>query len=412
MKIADHMIYMSSSNTKTMESLSAMIRQESDLKPGDSEAPQSSYYSAHLKTSAFAASSYSLGIFDNYADDANFYKKSGKPSSEPAQYDEKADEAKKSQENQNYLNNFIYDKDTKRAGITYPKLYEIQNQMNLWIIKLLKDMLGYDSGDVLSRLEEMRETIEDGNNSDIEFKIPEKNKPSSAYKLQQSSNKLKVSYQSVYFKHSSETVKFSAAGYINTSDGKQIALNLNFHSQKEEMIISASKTEFVRNKPKQIDPLVLNIDRPSFGLSNITIDFDLDCDGGKEKISFVNGSSAFLALDKNGDGKINDGSELFGPTSGDGFSDLRRYDLDGNGWIDENDTVFDKLKLWALGKNGKPELISIKDAGIGAIYLEAVKTDITLTNTAGDDKGALRQSGIFLKENGQAGTIAHIDLFA
>ncbi len=40
--------------------------------------------------------------------------------------------------------------------------------------------------------------------------------------------------------------------------------------------------------------------------------------------------------------KINDGSELFGTSSGDGFKDLATYDEDENGWIDENDSIFSK----------------------------------------------------------------------
>ena len=50
--------------------------------------------------------------------------------------------------------------------------------------------------------------------------------------------------------------------------------------------------------------------------------------------------SGFLALDKNGNGKIDDGSELFGTKSGDGFADLAEYDSDGNGWIDEKGRVY------------------------------------------------------------------------
>lgn len=42
-----------------------------------------------------------------------------------------------------------------------------------------------------------------------------------------------------------------------------------------------------------------------------------------------------LSLDQNGNGEIDNGTELFGTKSGDGFADLARYDLDYNGWIDE-----------------------------------------------------------------------------
>lgn len=55
--------------------------------------------------------------------------------------------------------------------------------------------------------------------------------------------------------------------------------------------------------------------------------------------------SGFLALDRNQNGVVDDGSELFGTQSGDGFAHLALYDQDSNGWIDANDPVFDKLRI-------------------------------------------------------------------
>ena len=79
-------------------------------------------------------------------------------------------------------------------------------------------------------------------------------------------------------------------------------------------------------------------------LSDQTFYFDLDADGEEEEISMLKGSG-YLALDKNEDGIINDGSELFGTGNGDGFADLARYDEDGNGWIDENDSILSLIHI-------------------------------------------------------------------
>ena len=57
-------------------------------------------------------------------------------------------------------------------------------------------------------------------------------------------------------------------------------------------------------------------------------------------------NSAYLAIDANNDGLINDGSELFGTRSGDGFADLAKLDSDGNRWLDEADSQFDRLRIW------------------------------------------------------------------
>lgn len=76
------------------------------------------------------------------------------------------------------------------------------------------------------------------------------------------------------------------------------------------------------------DPLVINLDGNIAGLSDQKFMFDIDADGEEESISYLQGGSGYLALDKNGDGVINDGSELFGTKSGDGFADLAEYDAD------------------------------------------------------------------------------------
>ena len=118
-----------------------------------------------------------------------------------------------------------------------------------------------------------------------------------------------------------------------------------------------------------------------------------------------------MALDKNNDGKINDGTELFGTKSGDGFKDLAEYDEDKNGWIDENDSIFSKLKVWTKDEDGNDRLLNLKEADVGAIYLNNIDTQFSFKNDAGDDNGVLRKTGIYLKEStGAAGTVAHVDL--
>ena len=95
----------------------------------------------------------------------------------------------------------------------------------------------------------------------------------------------------------------------------------------------------------------------------------------------MNPESGFLALDKNSDGIINDGSELFGTKTGNGFSELAEYDSDGNGWIDENDEVYDQLKVWVKDENGKDTLLSLKEANVGAICLGSSKTTFHVTES-------------------------------
>ena len=139
-------------------------------------------------------------------------------------------------------------------------------------------------------------------------------------------------------------------------------------------------------------------------------DIDIDSDGESEQISRLVSGSGFLTLDKNGDGAVNDGSELFGPTLGNGFEELKAYDSDGNDWIDENDDVYDKLRIWMDDGQGNMQLIALGQAGVGALYLGNVASAFDIKDAANNSLGTVQSTGVFLGENGGVGTIQHIDL--
>ena len=77
--------------------------------------------------------------------------------------------------------------------------------------------------------------------------------------------------------------------------------------------------------------------------------------------------------------------------------------------IDENDEIFDKLRIWTLDENGAKTLRP-RTGWSGAIYLGNVRSEYGLKTAANDSLGQIRSTGIFLKENGQVGTIQHVDL--
>lgn len=140
-----------------------------------------------------------------------------------------------------------------------------------------------------------------------------------------------------------QQVSFRSNGCVTTQDGRSIEFKLDFEmSSRFEQYYASMSQDII----SMCDPLVLNFAGDIADLSDQKFSFDLDCDGEAEEISLLKGSNGFLSLDKNGDGIINDGSELFGTVSGDGFKDLAAYDMDNNGWIDENDDIFDALKIW------------------------------------------------------------------
>lgn len=203
-----------------------------------------------------------------------------------------------------------------------------------------------------------------------------------------------------------EAVTFAGTGVAVTQDGRQIGFNV-------ELGLSRAFCAEYENVAMQdyicVDPLVINIGADSAQISDQKILFDIDSDGKEEQLSMLGEGSGFLALDKNGDGKINDGSELFGTKSGDGFKDLAQYDKDGNGWIDEADEIFSKLKVWTFDEDGNSQLIDLKEAGVGAIYLGSSATQYHLNDEKNATQAIIRKTGVFLKENGEAGTVQHVD---
>lgn len=218
-----------------------------------------------------------------------------------------------------------------------------------------------------------------------------------------------VSFTSESYYQETENVLFKSKGKVTTADGREITFNV-------DVGMSRSFQEYYREEydiaefQRVCDPLVINFGGNVAGLSDQKFFFDIDADGKEDEISELIEGSGYLALDKNNDGKINNGSELFGPQSGDGFADLAEYDEDGNGWIDENDSVWNKLKIWCRNEKGENELYTLAEKGLGAICLQKAATDFTLKDAKNNDKGYIRSTGIFLYENGNVGTMQHLDL--
>ncbi|RIX45136.1 MAG: VCBS repeat-containing protein [Rhodocyclales bacterium GT-UBC] len=206
-----------------------------------------------------------------------------------------------------------------------------------------------------------------------------------------------------------EQTSFSASGSVTTADGKTINFDLQLTMQRSFYEETNLRVR-IGDAAKTTDPLVLNFNGNATQLTDQRFAFDLNSDGSKEQINFVRPGSGFLAFDRNHDGAINNGSELFGPNTGDGFAELAELDNDKNGWIDENDTAYQQLKVWRNKDDGEPELQSLKEAGVGAISLNRIETPFQVKNNANQLLGEIRSSGIFLQDDGRTGTIQQIDL--
>jgi len=207
--------------------------------------------------------------------------------------------------------------------------------------------------------------------------------------------------------YESERTTFSAQGVFLTEDGREIDFSIELGLSRE--VMSHTRID-IRAGDALIDPIVINFDGPTADLADTTFEFDLDLDGTVDEIASLGAGSGYLALDHNGDGVVNDGSELFGPTTGKGFAELAAHDQDGNGWIDESDDVFHRLVIWSKDAEGNDKLLGLAESGVGAIYVQHAATPFDLTDGEGDLQGQLAATSVYLKEDGGVGTVQELDL--
>ena len=140
--------------------------------------------------------------------------------------------------------------------------------------------------------------------------------------------------------------------------------------------------------PETYDPIVIDFNKngaTSTKLDN-TVYFDHDNNGFAEATAWVEKDDGLLALDKNNNGKIDNGNELFGnhtisntaygytdKKATNGYEALKAYDLNGDNIIDEKDEIFNKLKIWkdknSNGITDEGELSSLADNNIKSIDL-------------------------------------------
>ena len=165
---------------------------------------------------------------------------------------------------------------------------------------------------------------------------------------------------------------------LRTGDGFEIKSADAIVNYAINTYLSVSSAQRLR-----VDPLIIDLDKNGFELTDVEngVHFDMDRNGIDEKTGWITGADAFLALDRNGDGIINDSGELFGDRTylkngnyaNSGFQALAEYDDDLNGIINAHDEVYNRLLLWQDKNNDgistEDELMSLSNAGISAINL-------------------------------------------
>lgn len=217
-----------------------------------------------------------------------------------------------------------------------------------------------------------------------------------------------IIYQRQSYYAEAESFSLTARGAVRTADGREIAISAALHMSRE--YVEQSSLTITAGNVVMTDPLVINFDGLGAQLDTDRFEFDLDSDGSPEQIAHLRPGSGYLALDKNADGRIGNGGELFGPQTGRGFEELAQYDDDGNGFIDEGDSIYHQLRIWQRHEDGSQTLMALGDVGLGAIYLGHIATPLQLTGPDNETLGEITHSGIYVREDGSTGVIQQINL--
>jgi hypothetical protein len=222
-----------------------------------------------------------------------------------------------------------------------------------------------------------------------------------------------VNIEKSYEYSRSDSISFSTQATIKTSD-KDIELNLDLSYTKEFYEKHSETLKF--EEMHFLDPLVIQYSGESTAFDSLSesmsFNFDINSDGTSKELPLLKDGNGFLVLDKNSNGSIDDGSELFGPASNDGFGELSEYDSDGNNWIDENDAIFEDLQIWSKNEKGEDSLIALGQSGIGALYLGDAQAGMAYNKSVNESMAYLKSNSIFLREDGSAGIISSMDFLS
>ncbi|MGL3608504.1 DUF5801 repeats-in-toxin domain-containing protein [Rhizobium sp. G187] len=161
-----------------------------------------------------------------------------------------------------------------------------------------------------------------------------------------------------------------------------------------------------------VDPVILDLDKNGFALSSINngVTFDINADGSADQIAWTS-EDGILAYDVNGNGTIDNGSEIFTPdfnggTFASGVAALASLDVNGDGRIDAQDAAFSALKIWvdanSNGISDEGELATLADYGVTEISLAADQTN------GAEDGQTIFSEGEFTFTDGSTGSFIEV----
>lgn len=196
--------------------------------------------------------------------------------------------------------------------------------------------------------------------------------------------------------------KSEAAGIKSGKSSGVVGIQLEFQF---EFSASVKVTEA---EIQQSDPITFDLDGDGIELTSYKqgARFDITGSGRVVQTAFVTGGDGFLAIDRNGNGMIDNGTELFGDQNGaaNGYEELAKYDSNGDSIINAKDKDFGKLLLFKDNGNARTEsgeLMSLGAAGITEMSLKY--TNVSLRTSGGN---SIAQIASYRRADGSTGQTA------
>ncbi len=164
---------------------------------------------------------------------------------------------------------------------------------------------------------------------------------------------------------------------------------------------------------QELLPVVLDLNGDGQTIANTNVGFDIDGDGRADKTGWISSGDAFLALDRNNDGKIDHGAEISflndKPGAKTDLEGLQAYDSNADGVFDADDARFGEFLVWqdanSDGVSQVDELRSLAGAGIASIALNGTP------ETPSDEGGvAVLATSIFTRTDGTNGKVGDVAL--
>ena len=213
-----------------------------------------------------------------------------------------------------------------------------------------------------------------------------------------------------------------AKKWVNDTDKtkKQILDNILRHLGKTDQAITdllAPLRNLFRNSEQTMSPIILDLDGDGIETTAVlgSTHFDFAGDGFAESTGWASGDDGLLVLDRNGNGRVDDGGELFGNNTllgngqlaANGFAALAELDSNHDGRIDALDAEYGTLLVWrdldGDGVSEDGELLSLQQAGVQSINLAYS------TSGAVDQYGnTLKQTGSFTRTDGATGAATDV----